>query len=333
MKLDTPFIKLPIRFDAEQLRSESEQIDESCWQPHPGKYPGNFALPLISYKGENNDQFHGTMLETPHLQKCEYTRQVISSFGEVFGRSRLMRLGGRSEVPLHVDANYHWHRNVRIHIPIVTNENVIFYCGDQSVHMKAGECWVFDSWLRHRVVNDSDETRIHLVLDTAGSSRFWSMLEQLHTASKSNMPEPSSSNLDYRPGQPANIVVEKYNLTPALSPGEVDGLVADIINDTAANSENEKQAIRNFEKVLLMFCKDWRALFSVYGYEKQGFNHYIQLMKQTKATLDSMQVNLRIARNGESSRTVFYARVYSAGLSPMVRDSHYAALQPDQTDL
>ena len=127
MKLETEFIKLPIRFDAERLKQEADRIDESCWQPHPGKHPGNSALPLISYKGENNDEFHGTMRETPHLQKCEYMRQVVSSFGEVFGRSRLMRLAGKSEVPQHADANYHWHRNMRVHIPIVTNEKVIFH--------------------------------------------------------------------------------------------------------------------------------------------------------------------------------------------------------------
>ena len=61
------------------------------------------------------------MQETGHLKACPYIRQAIASFGEVFGRSRLMKLGTGSEVSQHVDFNYHWYTRVRIHIPIITN--------------------------------------------------------------------------------------------------------------------------------------------------------------------------------------------------------------------
>jgi len=80
---------------------------------------------------------------------------------------RLMRLNAGCEVSPHVDFNYHWYSRVRIHIPIVTNPQVIFYCGDQQIHMQAGECWIFDSWRRHKVINSSDQDRVHLVIDTA----------------------------------------------------------------------------------------------------------------------------------------------------------------------
>ncbi len=196
--------------------------------------------------------------------------------------------------------------------------------------MKAGECWVFDSWLQHRVVNGSDETRIHLVLDTAGSSRFWSMLDQLITMAKNHQPEPESQHFQYVPGKPTNIMLEKYNVTPVLSPGEVDGLVADIVNEIAENPDNEKQHVMMFEKAVTNFCKDWRTLFSVFGYEEQGFNQYLHLMKKTKAALDSMNFELKIARNGQSARIILYSRVYSATISPMVRDSHFAALRPHE---
>ena len=45
---------------------------------------------------------------------------------------------------------------------------MLFTCGDETVHMAAGECWVFDSFLRHDVQNKGDAQRIHLVLDTVG---------------------------------------------------------------------------------------------------------------------------------------------------------------------
>src|SRR3546814_5250374 len=39
--------------------------------------------------------------------------------------------------------------------------------------MGAGECWIFDTWRRHGVVNTGDVDRIHLVMDTVGGTEFW----------------------------------------------------------------------------------------------------------------------------------------------------------------
>jgi len=173
MKLDQPFVRLPFRFDVDRLIGELSQFEEKQWMAHPNRMQGNAAIPLVSQNGEDNDEFMGQMLATPHLQRCHYMQQVMTSFGEVMARSRLMRLGGGCEVSEHVDFNYHWYSRVRIHIPITTNPQVLFYCGDKKINMQAGECWIFDSWRRHKVVNASSDNRVHLVIDTAGSSRFW----------------------------------------------------------------------------------------------------------------------------------------------------------------
>ena len=173
MKLPAEFYRLPYRFDVDRLVEEVAGIPEKSWIPHPDQHRGNTALPLISLYGEDNNLFHGPMMTTPHLARLEYIQQVIGSLGEVYGRSRLMRLEPGCEVPLHTDTNYHWYNRVRIHVPITTTPEVIFHCGDKQTHMAAGECWIFDAWRQHRVVNDSDQTRVHLVFDTAGSSRFW----------------------------------------------------------------------------------------------------------------------------------------------------------------
>ncbi len=134
-------------------------------------------MALISRDGGDNDDFAGAMAPTPHLANCPYHRQVMSSFGEVLARSRLMKLAAGCEVGLHVDFNYHWHTRVRMHIPIVTNPEVRFLCGDRTVHMAPGQCWLFDNWRPHNVVNDGDTDRVHLVVDLAGSSRFWHRVE------------------------------------------------------------------------------------------------------------------------------------------------------------
>lgn len=48
MKLQVPFIHLPVRFDAETLAAEVAALGEEAWRPHPQGYPGNSALTLIT---------------------------------------------------------------------------------------------------------------------------------------------------------------------------------------------------------------------------------------------------------------------------------------------
>ena len=123
-----------------------------------------------------NDGVAGTMLPTPHLERCEYLRQVLDSFQTVFGRSRLMRLEGKSEATLHVDTNYYWADRVRVHVPILTSPVIEFICNDKSLHMAAGEAWIFDAWKLHNVLNPTGDQRIHLVADTVGSAAFWDLV-------------------------------------------------------------------------------------------------------------------------------------------------------------
>ena len=100
--------------------------------------------------------------------------QVLETLGGTWGRSRLMRLSGDSEVTPHVDTDYYWRDHMRVHVPIVTQPTVRFRCGGEEVNMAAGECWVFDTWSLHSVHNDATQARIHLVADTVGGDSNFS---------------------------------------------------------------------------------------------------------------------------------------------------------------
>ena len=177
--MDIPFLQLPVSFDADALAKEIEALGESAWRPHPLGYPGNDALALISVNGDPaSDEVRGQMLPTPYLLECPYLLRAMHSIGAVWGRSRLMRLSGQAEVTPHVDVNYYWREHMRVHVPIVTQPAVRFFCGSADIHMAAGECWIFDTWRLHRVLNDADQPRIHLVADTVGGSGYWQWLRQ-----------------------------------------------------------------------------------------------------------------------------------------------------------
>ena len=61
MKLEAPFIPLPLRFDVARLAHELALLESAQWRLHPDKTNGNSALPLISAGGGDNDDATGDM--------------------------------------------------------------------------------------------------------------------------------------------------------------------------------------------------------------------------------------------------------------------------------
>ena len=317
MKLEAPFIKLPLRFDAERLAYELSLLESVPWRQHPDKTDGNSALPLISADGGDNDDATGDMRPTPHLERSPYLRQVIASFDEVFGRSRLMRLAPGCDVSEHVDVHHHWFNRVRVHVPVVTNPDVTFHCGGQHRHMAAGECWIFDTWRLHRVENRGQRSRTHLVIDTAGSSRFWEMASQALAAERAGRPlEPRF--VPYIEGLQAQVRTERYSQQTVMSPGEVDHLVGDLIRDLSARPDNDPAQAAEYRRVLSGFCKDWRALWYQYGIQEAGWLQYDALLKATLATLADGDPPVLGADNGVEAKRIFLERVGYAAVLPRV---------------
>ena len=94
MRLDTEFVKLPLRFDAARLAAEVAAIPESSWRPHPQGYAGNSALALIAVGGDPaTTPPRGRCCRPPDLAALPYMRQVLAAFQAPIGRTRLMPAG------------------------------------------------------------------------------------------------------------------------------------------------------------------------------------------------------------------------------------------------
>ena len=260
MRLPRPFYRLPVRFDAARLQAELEALPDIAWARHPKEFEGNASIRLISVDGAENDTMRGVMRPTPHLQACPYVRQVLASFGVVWSRSRFMRLSARSNVPEHADTSYHWFSRVRMHIPVVTWPEVRFSCGDESVHMAAGEAWLFDNWRRHSVVNPTDKDRVHLVADTSGTSTFWQHVAQSAVGAQDR-------TLPYRPELDAAVLTERAVSRPVLPPAEVELLVQDLIGElrAAPDAPGAAENVPKYAGLLLAFCRDWRQVYALHG--------------------------------------------------------------------
>ena len=309
MDIGRPFIRLPFTFDAERLAEEIGSIADSAWMQHPQRLTGNSAVALISRDGTDNDDFSGRMQETKHLRGCAYLRQVLASFDEVLGRSRLMKLAAGSEVAIHVDFNYHWYSRVRIHIPIVTNSQVTFYCADQKTNMGAGESWIFNAWRRHRVSNESDQDRVHLVVDTAGSARFWSMLRNAVAGSQ------ETQHIPYVAGEAPDIRTEQHNIAAVMAPGEVDALFGDLIADFESNPKNDAVLVSSYRSLLFDFSKDWREIWLQHGDDKNAWPLYQSVIEKAYERMQPDQRAIVTQSNDIGVNPIIVQRILRSALA------------------
>jgi hypothetical protein len=81
------------------------------------------------------------------------------------GKVLFPRLKAKNKIYKHWDSTEYLNVVRRHHIPIITNKNVYFYVDDGALNMFEGECWEINNMKSHEVINNSDEDRIHLMID------------------------------------------------------------------------------------------------------------------------------------------------------------------------
>lgn len=304
MKLAQPFFKLPLQFDADRLAQEVRALPPEAWVSHPNAFEGNTACRLITVDGAENDDVTGRMAMTPHLQATPYIRQVLAHFGVVWGRSRLMRLAPGAKVPEHADMNYHWFTRVRVHIPVLTRPGVKFWCEDECVYMAPGEAWIFDNWRLHRVENDTDEERIHLVADTSGSAAFWNM-------AMGTPPGQLPQRVGYQPGREVSLALERYNTFRVMPPSELESLLGDLAADLepTPGAGGSVHDVLRFQSLLRSFCNDWRQLWSLYADSDEGLEQFRYMAQALREVTQAHGERLSMRSNKAPTMRVLMARV------------------------
>lgn len=312
MRLARPLQRLPIRFDAERMRREVEALPEDAWVAHPQAIPGNSAVRLISTRGARNDETEAPMAMTAHLRASPYLRQVLASFGVVWSRSRLLRLAPHANVPAHADIAHHWFTRVRVHVPIVTHPRVRFRCGEETVHMAAGEAWIFDNWRTHEVVNDSPHSRIHLVADTSGSAAFWTSAGRTLPA---GAPAPT---LPWDPARDVTPLLERHGEEPVMSPAELEWLIEDLQRELTASGDapDAEARLLRYRSLLNACVRDWRQLHALHGGGREGWRDYERLRDRVREASLAIAEGLAMATNGVGAHRVLEARVLRACFRP-----------------
>lgn len=311
MKLQVPFLQLPICFDAPTLAAEVQKIPPSLWRPHPQGFPGNDALPLVSAMGDPaNEAFSGPMRPTPILRECPYLTQTLAAIGATWGRVRLMRLSGGAEVTSHIDTHYYWRERVRVHVPIITQPSVRFHCGGAEINMKAGECWIFDTWRAHKVINDHVLPRIHLVADTVGGDGFWTHMGSArpHDA---QVPDWRPKLIELTDSTSPGLDFEARNAPEVMSPWELKEHLVFFLGE--AKNQPELPAVH---KALVRMTRRWAALWACHGDGPSGWDAYRDLLRETVGHLTAIHVDRLQLENGLNFLSAVSDAVFSVAVSP-----------------
>jgi hypothetical protein len=287
MTLVEPFLKLPVQFDADKLAAEVQALPVSAWLPHPQGFEGNEAVPLVSPGGQATDGFDGAMSPTKHLSASPYIMEVMGELGAVWGRSRLMALAPGSEVPAHVDFHYYWRTHYRVHIPVITNPDVLFTCGETEVHMRPGECWIPNTFLRHFVRNLGTERRIHLVMDTVGGERFWDLM----AAARGGESSATSATVAHA----SELVFEQVNSTPIMSPYELRFHLR-FLRDHLVNHP----VLPALHHRLDRFIAGWTAAWAHFGPDERGLPFYGDLIRHVHRDVATLCESKVLLDNGKT---------------------------------
>lgn len=167
-------IKFPFVFDKEQLVVDTNKLIQKKWMNHynSNDYSGKWTSIALMSKGGKSTNINAfsnsaeDFMPTDVLDSCNYFKEILTGFLFEKTAVRLLNLGPGAEVKPHRDHCLGYEDGMfRLHIPLITNQEVEFILDGQRLIMNEGECWYFNANFLHSVKNGGDQDRIHLVID------------------------------------------------------------------------------------------------------------------------------------------------------------------------
>ncbi len=193
-------MKLPFLFDAERLQADAAQFGNSEWIPHFNihNYEGEWSVvALRAVKGSNMPIYPDPnapegYVSTQMMARCNYVPDLLKSFQCELQTVRFLKLAAGSNIRRHRDYDLGLEDGfVRIHIPVVTNDDVDFVLDGEPLSLREGETWYLNVNFYHSVNNNGKTDRIHLVIDCVVNDWLRSLFEK--TADQIYSPLKSST--------------------------------------------------------------------------------------------------------------------------------------------
>lgn len=101
----------------------------------------------------------------PELKNLVAYAQHALGDGVELGRVMVVNLKAGGAIDEHYDDGAYAAYYDRFHIVLSSDDGNEFHCGGEEKRMRAGEMWQFNHHIMHRVLNQSNADRVHLIID------------------------------------------------------------------------------------------------------------------------------------------------------------------------
>lgn len=129
---------------------------------------------LLRFSGADSEAPIGDNLEAvnqPSMQKLPGVMDQVLNImrlvnGSRLGRVIVTRLEPQKKIANHKDVLGEYSKYyTRYHLVLQGLPGSLFNCGDETVNMRTGELWYFDAHAEHSVINNSQDDRVHMLID------------------------------------------------------------------------------------------------------------------------------------------------------------------------
>ena len=167
------FLRLNDTLDVDAIREKVAQIPAERWSESDRRKIFNVhrdteALMLVHFEDYKYDKPEYRELYYEFRDAIgpvvDYIADYYSNNGFIV-RAMLAKLDAGGSIPRHTDAGFSLMNCHRVHVPIITNDEVEFFVGGETRHMRAGELWEINNAAVHAVANGGGEDRVHLIID------------------------------------------------------------------------------------------------------------------------------------------------------------------------
>ncbi len=101
-----------------------------------------------------------------HFEETPQGQRLIKQYGlGYFIRATLVKLKAGCGITAHQDLNFSLTHSHRVHLPIITNDDVWFTVGNEALNIKEGQLIEINNRRMHSVENKGSADRVHLILD------------------------------------------------------------------------------------------------------------------------------------------------------------------------
>jgi hypothetical protein len=203
-----PYARLPLAFEPAGLLRDWSILRDEPWevhfnrQYHSGGWRGlPLREPATGSRGACPGEYPAECYrDLPRLARAPALAAVLAALPCPLKSARLLALDAGGWIREHRDPGVSLGGGeARLHVPILTHEQVYFYVSGTRVPPRAGELWYIDIDRPHRVVNLGTGPRVHLVVDCVANDWLFDHIRQGDTGDPwPNADDPQRAFEDFR---------------------------------------------------------------------------------------------------------------------------------------